>query len=624
MDLPIQAPDSGGVHRISYSVEAKNLTCTFRGGGHYHEIDNWLCFSRKGTARREPNRFILKDVSCEAKGGEVTAIAGPSGAGKTTLVEILAGNLSRNKVSGQVLVNGCPVHAQTFRKVSGYVAQEDALFPLLSVEETLMYSALLRLPGGKKEAIHRVRVLIKELGLDHVAFSKIGEGSEPGSGSGSHGGISGGEKRRVSIGVELVHDPAVVFIDEPTSGLDSASALQVITLLKQMATRQAKTIILTIHQPGFRILQLLDRLVLLSNGRVIHNGSLKLLEERLIFAGYRIPSRINVLEFAIDVAGSVFLQASETTTTTHNDFFSIDTTLQFKDHGFKRISYSNTHFGEVMILGQRFCRNIFRTKQLFATRIIQALVAGFILGTIFMNVGNAPQGQVALQTRLGFFAFSLTFLLSSTTEGLPIFLQERRIFMRETSRGAYRVSSYVLANTIVFLPFLLMVGFLYSTPVYWLVGLRRGLDGFLYFTLVVWMVVLMSNSFTACFSALVPNFIMGTSIIAGLMGSFFLFSGYFISRDNIPNYWIFMHYLSLFKYPFECFLINEYGGEGGNRCLESEKGECKLSGNEFLRQQGISEESKKWNNLFVMLAFIISYRILCFLILWCKCYRSRR
>lgn len=417
MELPIQAPDSGGVRRISYSIEAKNLSCTFC--GRYSKLDDWLCFRKE--ARREP-RFILKDVSCEAKGGELTAVAGPSGAGKTTLLEILAGIFSRNKVSGQVLVNGCPVHAQSFRKVSGYVAQEDALFPLLTVEETLMYSALLRLPGGKKEAIHRVRVLIKELGLEHVACSKIGEGS------GSTRGISGGEKRRLSIGIELVHDPAVAFIDEPTSGLDSASALQVITLLKQMATRQGKTIILTIHQPGFRILELLDRLVLLSNGRVIHNGSLKLLEERLIFAGYRIPFGINVLEFAIDVAGSVFLQASETI---HNDFFSTDT-VQIKDRGFMRISarnnntgkmclsYSNTHFGEVLILGQRFCRNIFRTKQLFATRIIQALVAGFILGTIFMNVGNA-QGQVALQTRLGFFAFSLTFLLSSTTEGLPIF-----------------------------------------------------------------------------------------------------------------------------------------------------------------------------------------------------------
>ncbi|KAK9268651.1 hypothetical protein L1049_000408 [Liquidambar formosana] len=232
-------------------------------------------------------------------------------------------------------------------------------------------------------------------------------------------------------------------------------------------------------------------------------------------------------------------------------------------------------------------------------------------------------GPIALQTRIGFFAFSLTFLLSSTTEGLPIFLQERRILMRETSRGAYRVSSYVLANTFIFLPFLLMVAFLYTTPVYWLVGLRQNIDGFFYFSLVVWMVVLMSNSFVACFSALVPNFIMGTSVIAGFMGSFFLFSGYFISKKDIPSYWIFMHYLSLFKYPFECFMINEYGGEqGSGRCIEIEGGECKLFGDGFLRQQGL-RESQKWTNLAVMLGFVIGYRVLSFFILWYRCYRTR-
>lgn len=279
-----------------------------------------------------------------------------------------------------------------------------------------------------------------------------------------------------------------------------------------------------------------------------------------------------------------------------------------------------------MILGQRFCSNIFRTKQLFATRVIQAVLAGLILGTIYFKVGNDSNGRggkIALQTRIGFFAFSLTFLLSSTTEALPIFLQEKRILMRETSRGAYRVSSYVLANTIVFLPFLLLVGLLFSTPVYWIVGLRKNLDAFLYFCGVVWMVLLMSNSFVACFSALVPNFIMGNSVIAGLMGSFFLFSGYFIAKDKIPKYWVFMHYLSLFKYPFECFMVNEFGGEQGRRrCMDFQNGECSLYGNGFLIQQNI-KETQKWSNLGVMLGFIVGYRVLCFLILWYRCYRAR-
>ncbi|KAL3821242.1 hypothetical protein ACJIZ3_007147 [Penstemon smallii] len=448
---------------------------------------------------------------------------------------------------------------------------------------------------------------MKELGLDHIAGSRIGEGS-------SHG-ISGGERRRVSIGVELVHDPKVLLIDEPTSGLDSSSALHILSLLKFMVVNQCKTILLTIHQPGFRILELFDRLILLSNGCVLHNGSLHLLEERLKYAGHSIPSHINVLEFAIEITNSLHVQTSETFNGSH---FRLPNSNIIQT---KCPTYVNSHFNEVLILGERFFKNIFRTKELFATRVIQAVLVGTILGTVYMNVKD--ESKVTQQTRLGFFAFSLSFLLSSTTEGLPIFLQERRIFMRETLRGAYRVSSYVLANTIVFLPFLLLVALLYSTPVYWLVGLRRDIDGFLYFTLVVWMVVLMSNSFTVCFSALVPNFIMGASVIAGLMGSFFLFSGYFIAQENIPNYWIFMHYLSLFKYPFESLMINEYGGQGDSKCLDNVGGECVLYGKEYLRQQGL-KESQKWSNLAVMFGFIVGYRVLCFCILWFRSYRTRK
>lgn len=619
MELPVKHPVSGG-RSVSYTIEAKKLSYSFR--SLYDDISFLSCWRSQDICPK----YILKDVNCEARSGEITAIAGPSGAGKTTLLETLGGKISPSKISGKVLINGIPADAKSFRKLSGFVTQDDALFPLLTVEETLMYSALLRLPGGKKEAGTRVRVLLRELGLDHVAGSRIREGS--------NNGISGGERRRVSIGVELVHNPAVVLIDEPTSGLDSASALHVLSLLKAMVVKQGKTILLTIHQPGFRILELLDRLVLLSNGFVLHNGSLKLLEDRLKFAGHFIPPHINVLEFAIDVTSSLVIQTPDNFSNqilldnqehiqeSERDY---DMTSLFRlnrivDH--KPVTSPNSHLKEILILGERFFKNIFRTKQLFFTRIIQALFTGIILGTIFINVAT-DQGNLALQARIGFFAFSLTYLLSSTTEGLPIFLQERRIFMRETSRGAYRVSSYVISNTLIFIPFLLMIALLYTTPVYWLVGLRPNADGFLYFSLVVWMVILMSNSFTACFSALVPNFIMGTSVISGLMGSFFLFSGYFISKENIPTYWVFMHYLSLFKYPYECFMINQYGGNQGRKnCIQSQGGKCKMYGDGFLKQQGL-KESQKWSNLGVMLVFIIGYRALCFLILWFRCYRTR-
>ncbi|XP_068309539.1 ABC transporter G family member 10-like [Pyrus communis] len=607
MELPVKMPVSGS-HITPYRIETRNLC--YKLSTRFYEMKHLCC---SDSSRTVP-KFILKDVSCEARPAEITAIAGPSGAGKTTLLDILAGKISPKKMGGQVLVNDQPMDTKSFRRMSGYVTQDDALFPLLTVEETLVYSALLRLPGGRKEAADKVRKLMKELGLEHVAGSRIGWGS--------NNGISGGERRRVSIGVDLVHDPAVVLIDEPTSGLDSASAFHVVSLLKTMVFNQGKTIVLTIHQPGFRILEMFDRIVLLSNGAVMHNGSLHLLKQRLNFVGHRIPNHVNLLEFAIDVIKS--LEGTQTTEALHNQCFRpLEQRLVCSNNLEKKLLvYPNSRPREVVILGQRFCSNIFRTNQLFVTRVIQALVAGFVLGSIFFNDGR-EKGSIALQTQTGFFAFSLTFLLSSTTEGLPIFLQERRILMSETSRGAYRVSSYVIANTLIFLPFLLMVCFLFTAPVYWLVGLRRDIDGFLYFSLVVWMVLLMSNSVVACFSALVPNFIMGSSLISGLMGAFFLFSGYFISKDRLPRYWMFMHYLSLFKYPFECFMINEYGGEQGRRCIQQiDKEGCNLFGDGFLRQQGL-KDAQKWSNLGVMLGFVIGYRVLCFLILWCRCCRNR-
>ncbi|KAH6780888.1 ABC-2 type transporter family protein [Perilla frutescens var. hirtella] len=588
MELPVKSPVSGD-RSTSYTIQTKNLSCTYQRP--YGE------FRPKNII---PPRFIIRNVSLEANPGEITAIAGPSGAGKTTLLEILAGKIPSRNVSGEVLINGDPINCESFRRLSGYVTQDDALFPLLTVEETLMYSALLLLRATKRVARERVKLLMRDLGLDHIAGSRVGQGSMI--------GVSGGERRRLSIGVELIHDPTVLLIDEPTSGLDSASALHIVSLLRLMAVNQCKTIILTIHQPGFRILELIDRLVLLSSGRVLHNGSLQLLEERLKHSGHHIPSHINVLEFAIEMITDVQIQIQEaisvddTNNINENEKTSTPTTPSY--------AYANSPLEEVTILGERFSKNIFRTKELFLTRVVQAVVVGSILGTVYMNVSD-DGGKVSLQTRLGFFAFSLSFLLSSTTEGLPIFLQERRIFMRESERGAYRVSSYVIANTVVFFPFLLMIGLLYSAPAYWLVGLRREVDGFVYFALVVWMVVLMSNSFTACCSALVPDFIMGTSVIAGLMGSFFLFSGYFISQESMPDYWIFMHYLSLFKYPFESLVINEYGGRKS------------VDGDEYLRQQGL-KQSHKWSNLGVMLGFVFGYRVLCFLILSCRSYNKTR
>ncbi|KAI6098344.1 hypothetical protein EDD16DRAFT_1663707 [Pisolithus croceorrhizus] len=214
-----------------------------------------------------PNgQVILKDVRGVARPGSLTAIMGASGSGKSSLLDILAHRSKKGTVSGTVLLNGRPVSPGEMSRVSGYVDQEDTLMGTLTVFETVLYSALLRLPRSMSEAekIARVMGTLQELGIAGIAGKRIG-----GSGKRS---ISGGEKRRVSIACELVTSPSILFLDEPTSGLDAYNAQSVIEALTNLARTYNRTVVLTIHQPRSGIVALFDELILLARGRCVWSG----------------------------------------------------------------------------------------------------------------------------------------------------------------------------------------------------------------------------------------------------------------------------------------------------------------------------------------------------------------
>lgn len=586
----------------TYEIEAKNLSYKLE-----ESKKTWFNSNAvdEGNGR---SRYILRNLNCKAKPGEILAIAGPSGAGKSTLLELLAGKIKPNSPPESLLVNHQPMNSEKFRKISGYVTQDDALFPLLTVQETLMFSARLRLCSrrySEADKNGRVRDLMEELGLQHVADSRIGNEKIR--------GISGGERRRVSIGVDVIHDPAVLLLDEPTSRLDSFAALKIMKILKSMAELRGRTVILSIHQPGFRILELFDSILLLSNGSTVYHGPLEMLESSLVSAGHRIVAHVNILEYALDAMKNHGFSNNgknhgRVKVTLYDLFLHSRQINHVTELNAMRFAGSRLH--EITVLTHRFFLNIYRTKDLFAVRTAQAMGAGICLGSIFYS-GSDP-GE-----RMGLFAFSLTFLLSSSTEGLPVFVQERNILSKESYGGAYRVSSYVIANAIVFIPFMLIVALVFSIPVYWLAGLNNRPSAFLYFVLVIWVAVYSANSMVALFSAVVPNYIMGTTLITGCLGAFFLFSGFFVSKNQIPRYWRFVHYLSLFKYPLESLLINEYWGNE-KKCLVFVLGKCMLDVDGVMAEQGL-KASNRWMNLLVMLAFIFAYRFLSFVILRFRC-----
>lgn len=596
MDVDDQSPTL--LHHKTYEIKACSISYTKT------TSTSATSFLFKPCTPSQPT-YILRDVSFTARPSQLLAIVGPSGAGKSTLLDILAARTLPTQ--GSLLLNNSPLHPASFRKIAAYVPQHDASLPLLSILETFTFAAQLLLPPTC-DVSSVVASLLADLRLSHLAHTRLASG------------LSGGERRRVSIGLSLLHDPSVLLLDEPTSGLDSTSAFNIMQTLGAIASSRRRTVIVSIHQPSFKILSIIDSILLLSKGTVIHHGSPSSLEGFLLSNGFTVPPQLNALEYAMEILNQLH-DKKELTVADEPTLSSSSSPSHTSRSDMREMRYTSSRIREIFILYNRFWKIIYRTKQLLLTNTLEALGVGICLGTIYIHVGLDKQG---MEKRLGLFAFTLTFLLSSTTETLPIFVSERPILLRETSSGVYRLSSHLIANTLVFLPYLLAIAVIYSASVYFLVGLCASWQAFTYFVLVIWSVVLMANSLVLFLSSIAPNYIAGTSLVTMCLASFFLFSGYFISKDSMPRYWLFVHYLSLYKYALDALLINEYSCLLSRCLIWFEGGKvCAVTGRDILDKRGLHER-QRWTNVQIMLGFFVFYRMLCLLVLRRRVSLSRK
>ncbi|KAI3799756.1 hypothetical protein L1987_35058 [Smallanthus sonchifolius] len=653
---------------LTYSVKARTkfrLPAIFGGRKRLDSVPATAAEPVRGENLLSKSKVLLNDISGAARDGEILAVLGASGSGKSTLIDALANRIAKGSLKGNITLNGERLESKLLKVISAYVMQDDLLFPMLTVEETLMFAAEFRLPRtlSKSKKKQRVQALIDQLGLRNAANTVIGDEG--------HRGVSGGERRRVSIGTDIIHDPIILFLDEPTSGLDSTSAYMVVKVLQRIA-QTGSIVVMSVHQPSFRLLGLLDRLLFLSRGQTVYSGSPSNLLSFFADFGHPIPDKENRTEFALDLIRELegspggtkslvefnkswqILKRSRHTVTgneTPTHGLSLKEGISASISRGKLVSgattdvsptsmvpsFANPMLMEMLVLSKRSFKNSTRMPEIFGIRLGAVMVTGFILATMFWKLDDSPRG---VRERLGFFAFAMSTTFYTCADALPIFIQERFIFMRETAYNAYRRSSYVLSHSLVAIPSLICLSFAFAVITFWSVGLDGGACGFFFYFLIILTSFWAGSSFVTFLSAVVPHVMIGYVIVVAILAYFLLFSGFFINRDRIPHYWIWFHYISLIKYPYEAVLHNEF--QDPTKCFvrgtqifygsplaiadESLKlkmlenmGEtlgfnitattCLTTGADLLQQQGVTDLSK-WDCLWITLAWGFLFRIL--------------
>lgn len=256
-------------------------------------------------------KVILKGVTGMVVPGEMLAMLGPSGSGKTTLLTALGGRLG-GRLAGSMTYNGKPF-SNAMKRNTGFVTQDDILYPHLTVTETLVYTALLRLPRTltKDEKVQQAEAVITQLGLTRCKNSIIGGPLLR--------GVSGGERKRVSIGQEMLVNPSLLFLDEPTSGLDSTTAQKIVSKLSELA-EGGRTVVMTIHQPSSRLFYMFHKVLLLSEGNPLYFGKGSTAMDYFSSVGFAPSVAMNPADFLLDLANGMY---------SHRDGSSNSTTLIF-------------------------------------------------------------------------------------------------------------------------------------------------------------------------------------------------------------------------------------------------------------------------------------------------------
>lgn len=527
---------------------------------------------------------IIKSISGEIHENKIKALLGTSGAGKTTLLNVVSGR-SEFRTTGHI--TKIPV------SLIGYVEQELHAYEHQTVLETLEFICVM-----KNENKIKALEIIKKLNLEESTDTRICS-------------LSGGERKRVSIAVELIGDPEILLLDEPTSGLDSFNALQVLSIIANLNTG----VLMTIHQPSAKMMEYLTEIILMADGHIVYSGTfmdcVKFFEE----CGYFIPPLTSPMEYFLEV-------------------ISIDTTSPEKNieskerirKVYRKWCEKNLHpspenipevrqlssFGTIVIrfrqgifpaLIKRNVVNMLRNRTLIISQIAQKLVFTFLLGLTYLQLGYE---QKDIQSRIGVITFLL--LNSFFSVGPPIFNvfpSEKKAITRERRSGCYSGFAAYYSKFIAEIPFVLVFSLLYISAVYWMANLNNNPARFFIFLCVQAATLIFSVAFALTVSVLSPSQNISQVIGSTSVIIFVVFGNLFNNPQNIPAWLRWIIWISPVSYGYKGSVRTILLGQNYT-C--SGQGNCFTTGEEVLLFYGVGSVGV-WTCFLILLGFAFIYSL---------------
>ncbi|KAF1894840.1 hypothetical protein Lal_00028284 [Lupinus albus] len=543
------------------------LTMTFHNVNYYVDMPQEI--RKQGIT--ETRLKLLSNVSGVFRPGVLTALMGSSGAGKTTLMDVLAERKTGGYIEGDIRISGYPKEQRTFARISGYVEQNDIHSPQVTVEESLWFSASLRLPNevskeNKQEFVEQIMKLVE---VDTLRQALVGL---PGS-----SGLSTEQRKRLTIAVELVANPSIIFMDEPTSGLDARAAAIVMRTVRNTVDT-GRTVVCTIHQPSIDIFEAFDELLLMKRGgRVIYGGKIGRQSDIMIkyFQSIKgtspIPYDYNPATWMLDITtpaieeklGVDFAEVY----TKSEQFKGVETSIKqyaqpsagSKPLKFDTLYSQNTRSQFFKCLWKQ---NLvyWRSPPYNAMRIVFTIISALTFGTIFWDVGQKRDTTQQVLVIMGALFCACLFVgINNASSVQPVVSIERTVFYREKASGMYSPIAYGAAQGLVELPYIFAQTLIFGLITYFMVNFERDVGKFFLYILFMFLTF---TYFT--FYGMMAVGITPTQTFAAILSSAFyslwnLVAGFMIPKSHIPGWWIWFHYLCPVTWTLRGIITSQLG-----------------------------------------------------------------